>query len=79
MYAKELTKEYLIKVGIMDITPDGRHIYLDPGKEATQFMLNTGHLGISVYDPDIYNILYPLTKSSSAGVVLIPVHRAVYA
>ena len=79
MYAKELTKEYLMKVGIIDITPDGKHIYIGPAKEATQLMLNTGHLAINVYDRDIYNIIYPLTKSKTAGEVLIPVHRAVYA
>lgn len=79
MYAKELTKEYLMKVGITDITPDGKHIYIGPTKEAKQIMLNTGHLGINVYDKDIYNILYPITKSRSAGELIIPVHRAVYA
>lgn len=79
MYAKELTKEYLMKVGIIDITPDGKHIYIGPNKEATQIMLNTGHLGINVYDKDIHNILYPITKSRSAGELIIPVHRAVYA
>jgi len=79
MYAKELTKEYLMKLGIIDITPDGKHIYWAPGKEAPQYLLNTGHLAINAYDRDIYNVVYPLTKSKSAGEIVIPVHRAVYA
>lgn len=78
MYAKELTKEYLMKLGITDITPDGKHIYWGI-KEATQYLLNTGHLAINAYDKDIYNIIYPLTKSKTAGELVIPVHRAVYA
>lgn len=79
MYAKELTKEYLMKLGVIDITPDGKHIYIGPDKEAVQLTLNTGHLAINMYDRDIYNLLYPITKCSSVGEILIPVHRAVYA
>ena len=79
MYARELTKEYLQKVGITDITPDGKHIYLESGKEAKQIPINSGYLAINVYDKEIYDLLYPITKSRTAGELLIPVHRAVYA
>ena len=78
MYAKELTKEYLKKVGITNITPDGKHIYFGE-KEAEQLLLNGGYLAFNIYDKDIYNILYPITKSKNAGTVVITVHRAVYA
>ena len=79
MYARELTKEYLIKLGIINITPDGKHIYIGVDKEIDQQKLNNGYLYINRYDPDIYKVLYPITKSRNAGTVNIPVHRAVYA
>ena len=78
MYAKELTKEYLKKVGITKITKDGKHIYFGK-READQLLLNSGYLAFNIYDKDIYDILYPITKSKAAGELLVPVHRAVYA
>lgn len=78
MNARELTKEYLQKLGITEITRDGKHIYFGK-KEAKQFMIASGYLAINTYDKDIYNILYPITKSRSAGLLTIPVQRAVYA
>ena len=78
MYAKELTKEYLQKVGITKITKDGKHIYFGK-READQLLLNSGYLAFNIYDKDIYDILYPITKSKAAGELLVPVHRAVYA
>lgn len=35
-YAAELTKDYLIKVGITDVTPDGYHVYFK-GEELRQY------------------------------------------
>lgn len=78
MYARELTKEYLQKVGITNITPDGKHIYIGEN-EAKQYMLSSGYLAFNLRDKEIYNILYPITKSLSAGLMSIPVQRAVYA
>ena len=56
MYAKELTKEYLQKVGITKITKDGKHIYFGK-KEADQLLLNSGYLAFNIYDKEIYDIL----------------------
>lgn len=78
MYAKELTKEYLQKLGITEITKDGKHIYIGE-KEVDQLLLNSGYLAFSLRDKDIYDILHPITKSINAGVITIPVQRAVYA
>ncbi len=77
-YAKELTRDYLIKLGITKITADGKHIYIR-GKELPQYLLNSGYYMFDIYDPDIYKVLYPITKQRSAGQLSIPVHRAVYA
>lgn len=79
MYARELTKEYLMKVGVIDITPDGKHIYIGVAKEAKQYKLTDGYFKFSVYDHDKYKVTYPVTKRNNAGQVIIPVHRAVYA
>ena len=79
MYARELTKEYLIKLGIINITPDGKHIYTGIDEEAEQYKNQGGYLVFNVYDHDIYKAIYPITKCKSAGQITIPVHRAVYA
>lgn len=79
MYARELTKEYLIKLGITNITPDGKHIYIGVAEEAKQYKNQNGYLVFSAYDHDLYKAIYPITKSRNAGTVNIPVHRAVYA
>lgn len=79
IYARELTKEYLIKLGIINITPDGKHIYVGVEKEAKQHKNQSGYLVFSAYDPDLHKAIYPITKSRNAGTVIIPVHRAVYA
>ena len=78
MYAKELTKEYLQKLGITEITKDGKHIYIGE-KEAKQSMIPSGYLVFHIYDKEIRDIVYPITKSRSAGELLVPVQRAVYA
>lgn len=78
MYAKELTKEYLQKLGITEITKDGKHIYFGE-KEAKQFMIASGYLAFSARDKEIYNISYPITKNKRSGEFTIPVQRAVYA
>lgn len=79
MYARELTKEYLIKLGIINITPDGKHIYIGVAKEARQYKLQDGYLAFTAYDSDLFKAIYPVTKCRSAGTVTVPVHRAVYA
>lgn len=52
---KELTKEYLIKLGITDVTPDGR--IFKNGKELKQHIHNSKgkkkYFCVSLYDPEI--------------------------
>lgn len=78
MYAKGLTKDYLIKLGITNVTEDGKYIYKGSNIVA-QHEHNDGYLRVSLYDRDLYNLVYPLTKSRGAGVIVIGVHRLVYA
>ena len=78
MYAKEITKAYLEKLGITYVAPDGKLIKCGD-KEVNQVQLPTGYLSVNLYDPDIYKVVYPLTKRTDAGTVVIPVHRLVYA
>lgn len=78
MYAKGLTKDYLIKLGITNVTEDGKYIYKG-SNIVIQNEHKDGYLRVSLYDRDLYNLVYPLTKSRGAGVVVIGVHRLVYA
>lgn len=79
MYAKGLDKEYLEKrLKITNITPDGKHIYIN-NKEVPQYEINTGHMVFRAYDSVLFKQIYPITKCISAGTVIVPVHRAVYA
>lgn len=78
MYAKELTKRYLQKLGITKVTEDG-HIFTGD-KELKQIESHVdGYLRIAIYDKELYRILYPITKCRSAGQYTLPVHRVVYA
>lgn len=78
MYAKEITKAYLEKLGITYVAPDGKLVKCGD-KEVNQIPLPSGYLEVNLYDPDVYKVLYPLTKRSDAGTIVIPVHRLVYA
>ena len=77
MYAKEITKAYLEKLGITEVSADGKKI-ICKGKELNQLLGYDGYLRVNVYDPDVYKVLYPITKRNDAGTVVIPVHRLVY-
>ena len=78
MYAKEMTKDYLEKLGITEVSADGKKI-ICKGKELNQIPLPTGYLSVSLYDPEIYKVIYPLTKNRNAGEFQVGVHRLVYA
>lgn len=77
MYATELTKDYLIKLGITDVSRDGKHI-ICKDKELTQQPHKDGYLRVVLYDPDLYKIEYKLTKKANAGQFSTGVHRIVY-
>lgn len=78
MYGKELTKKVLMEdFNITDVTKDGK-IFCD-GKEVRQFDINSGYLAVNLYNKKLYKVLYPITKSRSAGEITIPVQRVVFA
>lgn len=78
MYAIQITKAYLEKLGITNVSEDGTRIYKD-NKEIKITPHSDGYLRINLYDKDLYAIEYPLTHSKNAGTVVIGVHRLVYA
>ena len=77
-YAKQLTKEYLISLGITKVTEDGNHIYKGD-KELKQYCYKDGYKRVQLYDKDLYKLLYPLTKDPASGLIVFGVHRVVYA
>lgn len=77
-YAKALTRQYLEKVGITEITQDGNHIYKGD-LEVSPTVGKDGYLRICLYDKELYDVLHPITKKRNAGSVVCSVHRAVYA
>lgn len=77
-YAKQLTKEYLMSLGITEITEDGEHIFKGD-KEVTQHTHKDGYKRVTLYDKELHQMLYPLTKCSSCGQLVFGVHRIVYA
>ena len=58
MYARELTKEYLQKVGITKITKDGKHIYF--GKREA-WRLIVAIFGISITSWDFNSLWFSFT------------------
>lgn len=77
MYAKKVTKEYLIKLGITNVTEDGR--VFKNGKELKGAQTKEGYTMLTLYDPDLFAVVYPITKQTCAGDVNMCVHRVVYA
>ena len=78
MYAKQITKEYLERLGITNVTEDGLHIYKGD-VEIEQKEHKDGYLIINLYDEKVYEALYAITKSRGAGTITLGVHRVVYA
>lgn len=77
MYAKELTKQYLKRIGITKVTRDGR-IFVGE-KELKQYESKLDeYLRVLLYDKVLYNYLYPKTKQRNSGEVYVGVHRIVY-
>lgn len=77
-YAAELTKEYLMKLGITDVTPDGLHIYKG-SKEVAQYIPKTKdakrrYFIVSLYDPEIRQATPKEERTSTTGAITIPVH-----
>lgn len=76
-YASELTKDYLIKLGFTNVTPDGYHVYFK-GKELNQCLNRTkskkNYLKVLVYDADKYNNTPKEERKCSSGNITFNVH-----
>ena len=77
-YASELTKEYLMKLGITNVTPDGLHIYKG-SEELTQYILKTKNVKrkyfrVSLYDPELRQATPKEERTITTGAITIPVH-----
>ena len=75
-YAQELTKDYLISLGITDVTPDGLHIF-KKGKETYQSMSKSGkknYLVVCLYDPQRRLAVPKEKRNSSTGQFTLGVH-----
>ena len=77
-YAAELTKDYLMKLGITNVTPDGLHIY-NGSKELAQYIPKTKnvkrrYLMVSLYDPELRQATPKEERTSTTGTIIIPVH-----
>lgn len=78
-YATELTKDYLIKLGITDVTPDGYHVYKD-GVEVPQYLpkktktVKRPYLQVAFYDADLRASTPKEERKSQTGAFTIPVH-----
>lgn len=77
-YAAELTKDYLMKLGITDVTPDGLHIYKG-SEELAQYIPKTKNVKrryfrVSLYDPEIRQATPKEERTNTTGQFTIPVH-----
>ena len=77
-YAAELTKEYLIKLGITDVTPDGLHIYKG-SEELAQYIpkaknVKRRYFRVSLYDPELRQATPKEERTKTTGAIIIPVH-----
>ena len=77
-YAAELTKEYLMKLGITDVTPDGLHIYKG-SEELAQYIpkaknVKRRYFRVALYDPELRQATPKEERTSATGKVIIPAH-----
>ena len=77
-YAAELTKDYLMKLGITNVTPDGLHIY-NGSKELAQYIPKTKNVKrryfrVNLYDPELRQATPKEERTSTTGTIIIPVH-----
>lgn len=80
-YAREITKEYLMKCGVEHVDENGRTIIIK-GKEARQFPMPSGnkeYLYVRIYDTDIRNNVPVEERKTSTGQFNLGVHVINYA
>lgn len=76
IYAQTITKDYLKKLGITDVTPDGLHVYKN-GEEVHQSKTRSGkkyYLSVGLYDPERRQALPVEERKSSSGQFVLGVH-----
>jgi len=81
-YAKEVTREYLEKLGVRDVFPLLHKCSLDTWMEGPRIKdaLYDGHYYImQLYDPEIRKTIDEDKRNTSSGEIYIPFHRLVYA
>lgn len=80
-YAREITKDYLIKLGITDVTPDGLHVFKN-GKEMKQQKTRSGkkkyYLSVTLYDPDLRQSIPVEERTNGTGHFTLGVHVVNY-
>lgn len=77
-YATTLTKDYLMKLGITDVTPDGLHIY-SGSEELAQYIPKTKNVKrryfrVSLYDPELRQATPKEERTNTTGTIIIPTH-----
>ena len=77
-FASRLTKDYLMKLGITDVTPDGLHIYKG-SEELVQYIsknknVKRRYFRVSLYDPELRQATPKEERTSTTGAITIPVH-----
>lgn len=77
-YATELTKDYLIELGITNVTPDGYHVYWK-GEELTQHChkakkAKKSYLRVSFYSAEVYKNTPEEERTRSTGTMTFLVH-----
>lgn len=76
IYAQEITKSYLEKLGITGVTPDGLHVYKN-GKEVHQSKTRSGkkyYLSVGFYDSERYFAVPKGKRKSNDGQFTLGVH-----
>jgi hypothetical protein len=80
IYAREITKEYLKKLGVEHVSEDGMTIIVK-GKELTPHSYYSGkrhYKGVNLYDPAIRESIPKEERNSSSGQFRLGVHIANY-
>lgn len=77
-YAREITREYLEKIGVEYVSFDGKEILVN-GKKKNQWLTKAGYYIVNLYDTDIRMSIPKEQRTTASGEFAIPVHRLVYA
>jgi len=77
-YAATVTKEYLMKLGITNVTPDGYHVYKGD-KEIGQHLpksskVKRNYLQVMLYDPELRQTTPKEERTHGTGAISVPVH-----